>query len=146
PVPDGEVLAKCRLDPAKLAEADKKIDVPWAIVRYGLLCHEHKSAGMQPAEAWSTTKTLGATVAGIVAYKSTGFMKTGPKTGPFSDEDRVDQWLDTFTYNKDAHVAHVMGMVAQNTDLTLGHKAMQYDTVGTTQINSLSDMLNTVIK
>src|SRR5262249_18471722 len=48
-------------------------------------------------------------------------------------------------YNKAAHVGHVMGMVAQSSDLSLGKKTMQYDTVGTVQINSLSDMLNTVI-
>lgn len=145
PVPEGEVLEKCRLDPQKLAEADAIIDVPWAIVRYGLLCHEHKSAGMKAAEAWSTTKTLGATVAGMVAYRSKGLTKTGPKTGPFTDEDRVDYWLDSFSYNPEAHVAHVMAMVAHNDDLSLGEKTMEYDTVGTTQINSLSDILNTVL-
>ncbi len=145
PVPDSEVLAKCRLDPAKLAEADAKLDVPWAIVRYGLLCHEHKSAGMKPAEAWSTTKTLGATVAGIVAYRSKGLAKSGPKTGPFTDEDRVDQWLDSVSYNKDARVAHVMAMVAKSNDLSLGNRKMTYDTLGLDQINSLSGMLNNVL-
>ena len=39
-----------------------------------------------------------------------------------------------------------MAMVAQNTNLSLGHKTMQYDIIGTTQINSLSDILNAVVK
>jgi CubicO group peptidase (beta-lactamase class C family) len=57
----------------------------------------------------------------------------------------VDKWITGFTYNAGAHVAHVMAMVAQSADLSLGHKTMQYDTIGTTQINSLSDILNSVI-
>jgi hypothetical protein len=103
---------------------------------------------MAPAEAWSTTKTLGAVVTGAVAYETKSIAANGPKTGPFSDEDRVDQWLDpiAITYNKDAHVAHVMAMVAQNPSLALGQKTMSYDTIGSVQINSLSDMLNVAIK
>jgi hypothetical protein len=59
--------------------------------------------------------------------------------------DRVDHWLDDFTFNKDAHIAHVLSMVAQNTDLSFGAKERQYDTVGTVQINRLSDVVNTAI-
>jgi hypothetical protein len=146
PVAQADVLGVCKLDPAKLAAADAALNVPWAIVRYGRLCHEFKSATMVPAEAWSTTKTLGAVVAGAVAYQTKSIANTGRKTGPFGDEDRVDRWLDTFTYNKEAHVAHVLAMVAQNTNLTLGQKTMSYDTIGTVQINSLSDMLNVAIR
>ncbi len=146
PVPADEVRAVCRLDPDKLAAADTALGVPWAIVRYGRMCHSYMADGMQPEEAWSTTKTLGAVVTGAVAYQTAGLATTGPMTGPFSDLDRVDKWLSSFSYNPDAHVAHVMAMVAQNTDLSLGHKTMQYDIIGTTQINSLSDMLSAAIK
>ena len=145
PVSPADVASKCQLDPAGLAAADATLNVPWAIVRHGLLCHEFKSAGMTPVEAWSTTKTMGATVAGMVAWQTRSVPRTGPKTGPFTDEDRVDSWLDSFTYNKDAHVAHVMAMVAQNADLGLGQKTFEYDALGTTQINSMSDILNAVI-
>ncbi len=146
PVPDDQVADVCRLDPAALAQADATLNTPWAIVRYGRLCHEFESATMTPAEAWSTTKTLGAVVAGAVSYQTKHIAKTGPKTGPFTDQDRVDQWLDGFTYNKDAHVAHVLAMVAQNASLALGQKTMSYDTIGTVQINSLSDILNAAIR
>jgi hypothetical protein len=145
PVDPKDVASKCGLDPARLAAADKALNVPWAIVRHGLLCHEFQSAGMLPAEAWSTTKTFGATVAGMVSWQTRSYSKTGPKTGPFTDLDRVDTWIDEFSYNKDAHVAHVMAMVAQNADLGLGHKSFQYDIAGSVQINSLSDILNAVI-
>jgi hypothetical protein len=101
---------------------------------------------MQPSEAWSTTKTLGATVAGSVAYETRGLTKSGPATGPFSDADRADYWLGTVTYNAQARVAHVLAMVAHNPNLALGQKSMQYDTIGTTQINSLSGMLNAAIR
>jgi hypothetical protein len=146
PVPESEVLARCHLDPKKLAEADAKLGKPWAIVRYGLLCHEHKSAGMTPSEAWSTTKTLGATVAGAVAFRTRGLVATGPKTGPFRDDDPVKKWVDHVSYNPQARVAHVLGMVAHNDDLSLGNKEMRYDATGVAQINSLSDMLNAVLK
>jgi hypothetical protein len=146
PVPADQVLATCRLDPDKLAAADVALNTPWAVVRYGKLCHEFKSSGMVPAEAWSTTKTLGAVVSGVVAYRTKSIARTGKKTGPFGDEDRVDQWLDTVTYNPEAHVAHVLSMVAQNADLALGKKTMSYDIIGTVQINSLSDMLNVAIR
>src|SRR5581483_7864298 len=45
---------------------------------------------------------------------------SGRKTGPLSDTDRVDRWLDAFTYNKDAQVAHVLAMVAASPSLALG--------------------------
>ena len=146
PVPADQVLDVCGLDKAALAQADTTLNTPWAIIRHGRLCHEFKSATMAPAEAWSTTKTLGAVVTGAVAYQTKSIARTGRKTGPFSDEDRVDQWLDTFTYNPDAHVAHVLAMVAQSTSLALGQKTMSYDTIGTVQINTLSDMLNVAVR
>lgn len=144
-VPPDQVLAVCGLDPAMLAEADRVLGAPWAAVRHGLLCHEHRAEGMAPGEAWSTTKTLGAAVAGVVAYQTRDLPRTGRKTGPFSDEDRVDHWLDAFSYNPNAHVAHVLAMVAHNSSLGWAEKPMAYDTVGTTQINTLSAMLTAAI-
>jgi len=142
PVPEGEVLATCGLDPAALARVS--LPGPWAIVRHGRLCHD-RSAGMAPAEAWSTTKTLGATVTGMVAYQTRELARTGRKTGPLSDEDRVDHWLDAFSFNREAHVAHVLAMVAHNSSLAPGQRPMAYDTIGTTQINALSDVLTAAI-
>jgi hypothetical protein len=145
-VPVSEVAATCRLDPQKLGEADAALPGPWAIVRYGKLCYESAdSETMLPGEAWSTTKTFGALVSGFVAYQTKAIPRTGRKTGPFSDQDRVDHWLDAFAYNQNALVAHVLAMVAHNPNLSLGQKPMVYDTVGTTQINSVSDMLNAAI-
>ena len=61
--------------------------------------------------------------------------------------DRVDKWLTpgSFSYNADALVAHVMGMVAQDTTLAAGMKTFAYDTIGTTEINSLGTMVNAVV-
>jgi hypothetical protein len=146
PVPSEQVASVCGLDPGLLAQADATLGVPWAIVRHGRLCHSSRAEGMSPEEAWSATKTLGALVAGAVSYETAGAPATGPGTGPLSDLDRVDKWISGFTYNPDAHVAHVMAMVAQSSDLSLGHKTFQYDTIGTTQINSLSDILNAAIR
>jgi hypothetical protein len=116
------------------------------IIRYGnKLCWDHGGSTFTPTEAYSTTKTLGALVTGMVSYETRDIPKAGPKTGPFSDEDRVDQWLSSFSYNKEAKVAHVLGMVAHDSDLSYGKKSFAYDTVGSTEINSISTMLNTAI-
>ncbi len=144
-VPAEQVAADCKLDPAELAKAAKAFNVPWAIFRYGKLCWENKALSFNPSEAWSTTKTLGALVAGMVAFQTKAIPRTGKKTGGFSDEDRADHWLDSFSYNKEAKVAHVLGMVAHGSNLAYGSKSFAYDTVGSTQINTLSTMLNSAI-
>lgn len=150
PVSTAEISSLCRLDPALLAQADATFQehnlagVPWAIIRYGRLCYlSHGDASAD--EAFSTTKTMSALVLGMLSYQTRELVRTGPKTGPLSDADRVDAWLDSFSYNPDAHIAHVLAMVAHNEDLSLGHKEMTYDVVGATQINSLSDVMNTAI-
>jgi hypothetical protein len=147
-VPTTDVASVCKLDLSKLMAAETATGYPWLIVRYGKICYATASAkSFTPAEAYSTTKTLGATVTGIAAYQSKKFTKSGAKTGPFTDMDRVDQWLapGSFTYNKDALVAHVLGMVAHDTSLAAGQKTFAYDTVGSVEINSLGTMVNAVI-
>ncbi len=140
---------ECGLDPALLQQADRVINTHYAVVRYGKLCHEFYPGGSDPrSEAFSTTKTLGALVTGIAAYQTRNLPRTGPKTGPISDGDRADHWLDasSITFNKDARLAHILAMVGHNADLSWGRKAFAYDTVGTVQINRLSDVINTAIK
>ncbi|HLK37889.1 MAG TPA: hypothetical protein VKU41_14105, partial [Polyangiaceae bacterium] len=132
----------CKLDLSKLQSAEQSTGYPFLVVRYGKVCYATASAKtFTPAEAWSTTKTLGATVVGAAAYATRGLMK------PLTDMDRVDKWLapGSFTYNKDAQVAHVMGMVAHDTSLAWGQKSFAYDTVGTTEINSLSNIVNAAL-
>lgn len=148
PVAPDRVAEDCGLDPALLARADAEIDHPWAIVRHGRLCHEYYPEGAPGAgrsEVFSATKTLGAVVTGIAAWETRDLPRSGRKTGPLSDEDRVDHWLDAFTFNPDAQVAHVLAMVAHNLDLSLGAKSFQYDAIGTVQINRMSDVVNAAI-
>jgi hypothetical protein len=140
---------ECGLDPALLAQADRVINTHYAIVRYGKLCHEFYPGGSDPrTEAYSTTKTLGALATGIAAYQTRNLPRTGPKTGPISDGDRADHWLDasSITFNKDARIAHILAMVGQNPNLSYGSKTWAYDTVGTVQINRLSDVVNTAVR
>jgi hypothetical protein len=145
PVAREDVRRVCRLDPDALDRADEMLDTPWLVVRYGRLCHAYKTAGKTPTEAFSAAKLLGATVTGAVAYQTRELEKKGRKTGPFSDDDRVDSWLDDVRYNRDAHVAHVLGMVAHNKDLSVGKRSRQYDTFGWVQLDSLAPMLNAAI-
>jgi hypothetical protein len=148
-VSTSDVGTVCKLDLSKLQAAESSASYPFIVVRYGKVCYATASAmNFAAAEAYSTTKTLGSTVVGIAAYQSKGYMKTGMGTGPLDEMDRVDQWLPSVpaTYNKDAHIVHVLGMVAHDTDLTPGNRSFTYDTVGSTEINSLSDIVNAVVK
>ena len=140
-----DVRRVCRLDPEALERADKLLATPWLAVRYGRLCHAYKVDGMRPTEAFSAAKILGATVAGAVAYQTRGLAKRGRKTGPFRDDDRVDAWADRVGYNPEAHVGHVLGMVAQSEDLSLGKRSRQYDVFGWVQLDSLGPMLNAAL-
>ena len=144
-----DVAEECLLDPDLLAEADAILNRPWAAIRYGKLCHEYYPEGSDaPSEVYSTTKTLSAVVTGMVEYQSRNFVRNGRKTGPLKDSDRVDHWLDAdqFDYNPDAKIGHVLAMVAYNEDLSPGNRPHDYDANGTREINSLSDVLNTVIQ
>jgi hypothetical protein len=149
PVPRDQVADVCKLDPGLLEEADRALNVQWGIVRYGRLCHEFYPEGdaqiTSPQQNWSATKTLAGVVTGIAAYETRDLPNTGRKTGPLSDMDRVDHWLDSSTFNPDAQIAHVLGMVAHNPSLAWGDKVFTYDAVGTTQINRLSDVVNTAL-
>jgi hypothetical protein len=146
PVPRAEVANRCGLDAALLDAADAQLNEAYAIVRYGELCHEYYPDGPDTrSEVYSTTKSLGAVVTGIAIYETRDIPRTGPKSGPLSDEDRVDYWLDDFSFNQDALVANVLAMNAHNEDLSYGHKNHEYDTFGTVQINRMSDIVNTAI-
>jgi hypothetical protein len=144
-----DVAEVCGLDPDLLDAADAVIDRSWAVVRRGRLCHEHYPQGRPQVddmtEVYSSTKTLGAVVTGITAYQTRDLPRTGRKTGPLSDEDRVDHWLDEFSFNPDAQVGHVLGMVAHSPDLTYGSRGFAYDATGTVQINRLSDVIRMAI-
>ncbi len=145
-VPDERVVAECGLDPDILNAVDEQLGQPWAVVRYGKLCHEYYPSGQDEARhAFSATKTLAALVTGIASYETRDLPQAGPKTGPLSDTDRVDYWLDSFSFNPDAQIAHVLAMVAHNEDLSFEAMEHIYDAVGTVQINRLSDVVNTAI-
>lgn len=146
PVPRDQVISRCGLDPDLLDAADPLVNKRYAVIRYGQLCHVHYPEGTDVmGEVWSTTKTLGALTTGIAAWETRTLPRAGRKTGPISDLDRVDHWLDDFTFNPDAHIAHVLAMIAQNEDLSLGHRLYEYDIVGSVQINRLSDVIRTAI-
>jgi hypothetical protein len=139
-VPADEVRETCRLDPDALAAADALLNAPWAVIRYGKLCHHYMVEDMLLRNAWSATKTLGALVTGMVAYETRDLPK------PLSDEDRVDRWLGTVSYNANAHVAHVLAMIAHNESIAYGERKMEYDTTGSVQINTLSDIINLALQ
>lgn len=146
PVPRHELIGRCGLDPDLLAAADARIAKRYAVIRYGQLCHVHYPEGDDPVgEVFSTTKTLGALTTGIVAWQTRDLPRTGRRTGPVADGDRVDHWLDDFSFNPDARIAHVLAMLAHNPDLSIGQRTYSYDIAGAVQINRLSDVLTAAI-
>jgi hypothetical protein len=145
-VPRDRVAEECGLEPTLLDAADEALGFSWAVIRHGKLCHEHYPYGEdEPEELFSASKTLSAVVVGIAAYRTRGLERTGLKTGPLSDEDRVDHWLDSFDFNPDARVAHVLAMVAHNEDLSYGSRDFEYDDVGLDQIDRLNDVVSAAI-
>lgn len=145
------VANECGLDPTLLALADTEIDRGYAVIRYGKLCHEYYPTSRypggvdQPEIVWSATKTLGAVLTGVAAWQTRDFERTGRKTGPLRDTDRVDHWLDSFSFNPDAQVGHVLGMVAHNDDLSSPELDFEYDATGNIQINRLNDVVAAAI-
>jgi hypothetical protein len=143
-----DVAAECNLDPSLLRQADRNLGLAWAVVRYGKLCHEYYPSGSDPADqVYSTTKTMGALTIGALIHQSKSLPpSTTRKRGPLGEFQRVDHWLDSFTFHPDSTIAHVLAMVSDaSTSLAWGYKEWQYDTVGSDAINRLSDVTNTVV-
>jgi hypothetical protein len=143
-VPSGELAERCRLDPARMDAAAGTIGTQFAVIRYGELCYEVSDRN-RASSAYSVTKTLGALVTGIASYETRDIPRTGRRTGPLMDTDKATHWLDSVSYNNDAHLAHVLAMVAHNRDLSHGSKSYSYDTIGSTQINTLSTVISRAI-
>lgn len=145
-VPRDQVVSRCGMDPDLLDAADPIVNRRYAVIRYGQLCHVYYPGGTDPrSEVFSTTKTLGALTTGIAAYETRDLPRDGRKTGPLTDGDLVADWLDSFTFNPDAQIAHVLAMLAHNAELAFGTKTYEYDLVGAVQINRLSDIITTAI-
>jgi hypothetical protein len=73
-------------------------------------------------------------------------------TGPLTEWDRVDKWLDldtlpdTFDIHPDATIAHVLSMEAYNDSLAYGDKSHSYDGNGQREINALIRVIDNVVK
>jgi hypothetical protein len=141
PVPEAMVGEVCKLDIAMLSAAPMR--GPLAVVRYGQLCYESTTSDAS-AEIWSVTKTLGAVATGMAMYQTREMPAGEGKMGPLDQFDRADKWIDNPSFNRDALIAHVLAMEAQNANLETG-LGMMYDTVGSVQINRLSDAVNAAI-
>lgn len=147
-VSSANVAAECKLDPALLRQANSTLGLPWAVVRYGKLCHEYYPTGSDRRSAvYSTTKTMGALTIGALIHQSKALpASTTRKRGPINEFQRIDHWLDSFTFHRDSTTAHVLGMVSkESTSLSYPNRNWKYDTIGSDAINRLSDVTNTVV-
>jgi hypothetical protein len=142
------VAAECKLDPSALQSANRTLGLSYAIVRYGKLCHEYYPSGRDSAsQVYSTTKTMGALTIGALIHQTKNIpVTTTRKRGPLGEFQRIDHWLDSFTFQQASTTAHVLGMVSDaSPNLNYPNREFQYDTVGSDAINRLSDVVNTVV-
>lgn len=142
-VPRHLLVKECGLDPDILDEIDATASYSYAIVRYGMLCHEfYHPDDPGPGELApnrSATKTLGAVAVGRAVTLSAGLAR------PLRDTDRMDAWVDNITFNPDALVAHVLAMVAFNESLSYGQREFDYDGDGSREIDRLVDVIEAVL-
>jgi len=132
---------ECGMDISKLSDSTVG---NYAVFRHGKLCHI--KGGDTAGQMYSATKTLGGTMAGRAAYLTRDVARSGPGTGTIKHEDKATEWLGSVSYNKDATLAHVMAMCGHSTDLTYGKKRYDYDTVGSTQINTMIKVTENAVK
>lgn len=143
-VPRDQVAAVCGLDPALLEAVEPELTAtPYTIVRHGKLCWEggYSGGATTPYNVWSVTKTLGATLFGMVAMRSS----------TLDDTDPVTEWIPpdviaAKAINPNARLAHVLAMTSTKPDLGTGNKgAWSYDTTGDREINTLVGVMNRAI-
>nr|WP_298110514.1 serine hydrolase [uncultured Pseudomonas sp.] len=124
------VASECGLDPALLKEADRRMgNNPYAIVRYGKLCHEYlNTTGVYHVA--SITKLMASLTVGIATTKT-----------QLSDESLVTDYLNWWELdgiNPRAKVAHVLAMTSTKRDLSWGDKGTwSYDALGWREIDKL---------
>lgn len=123
---------QCGLDAARLDDASVG---NYAVFRYGKLCHI--KGGDAVGQMFSATKTLGGTMVGRAAFLTRDVARTGPGTGTILPEDRATDWLGRVSYNAEATLSHVMAMCGHSRSLEFGSKSFAYDTIGSTQINTM---------
>lgn len=141
-----DVAAECHMDPNLLTSAESELGTTFLVVRYGKICHEYYTSGYDSSSSvWSATKTLGSVTVGALVHAGKHLQENGRKTGPLTEFQKADHWLDSFSYNEDATIAHILAMEAHNSSLDYGDKTHSYDTVGSVQINTLSDIINEVV-
>ncbi len=155
-VDEEQVEDVCRLDRELLQQVMMRQDQSFAIVRYGRLCFvsgENASDGPGISHLYSATKTLGAMLTGSVMYQTRDLRpENSSMTGPLSEFDRMDRWLDLTALparariNPDATVAHVLGMVGYSEDLSYGQKSHSYDATGSREINYLINVIDNVVQ
>ncbi len=155
-VDEEQVEDVCRLDRELLQQVMMRQDQSFAIVRYGRLCFvsgENASDGPGISHLYSATKTLGAMLTGSVMYQTRDLRpENSSMTGPLSEFDRMDRWLDLTALparariNPDATVAHVLGMVGYSEDLSYGQKSHSYDATGSREINYLINVIDSVVQ
>jgi CubicO group peptidase (beta-lactamase class C family) len=151
-VPADEVGSICRLDHDLLQQVTPPEGAAFAVVRYGRWCYvseEGPTAGDRADQAFSVTKTLGATLTGMVMRETRELPPSEEfGKGPLREFDRADHWIDLNNLaeggdiHPDATIAHILSMEAYNDSLAFGDKEHRYDANGRREINYLIEAID----
>ena len=126
-----KVQEVCGFDPDTL---DGKLSGDaWIMVRGGQACFKNRVDNDGQDYVASIAKTFGAITFGMVNMDT---------DNGISPDDMASDWIDRGYSGSDAKLYHILSMSSH----TRGLDRFSYDTVGTTQINDLSDALNKAIK
>ena len=106
----------------------------WMMTRGGVPCAENRISSDRTSYIASVGKSFAAVTFGFVNYDS----RNGPD--PISPDDRASKWIRG--YSPDCRLAEILSMSGHRS----GCNRFSYDTVGTTQINELSEALNKAIR
>jgi hypothetical protein len=136
-VPEGEVAATCKMDPAMLGSTG--IAQPFAVFRYGKLCWQ--SGNDSATDVFSVTKTVGGVVTATAAYLVRDVPKTGPGTGPFNDYDLASDW-GLSSYRAGMQLGYLMSMATGSSGTAWGSRSFAYDTLGSAGLNNMGNVAN----
>lgn len=150
PIPRSELQVKCGLDPDIMAGIDNFLlgGMPYVIYRNGHYCWRSTTlqtellGGHNSREVFSTTKSFGALLVGVVSARSN--LRDTSLLSDFLTSAEITAFNSDL--NPQARVAHVLAMTATSPNLAYGQKLdWSYDPLGDRELNIMIPLLNRII-
>ena len=129
---------ECGLDYDTLLASAKRHGKTMAVVRHGKLCFQYEPRrGLleKPTMIHSVTKTLGAVAFGMASYQSKN------SSNAITPDDAAKDWLSSRKIKSGATLSNILTMTAHRSGLDF----MEYDFIGSQQINLLSEAIEKAV-